>query len=167
MKLNRASCWSGDILELQLHEEATEIIFASTLLTTLFLGTLFDLFRPPTGKRNNRPSPSERFLKDDEDEAERGIGNGGGGGGGGGGDSLFPLSIVVAVDPMNVVSSILTAALRSGGGLFFAAAAATAASSCSSLISRRRGSEMVWAMKLAAGDLLVREKERHSAYAFI
>ena len=163
MKLNRASCWSGDILELQLHEEATEIIFASTLLTTLFLGTLFDLFRPPTGKRNNRPSPSERFLKDDEDEAERGIGNGGGGGG----DSLFPLSIVVAVDPMNVVSSILTAALRSGGGLFFAAAAATAASSCSSLISRRRGSEMVWAMKLAAGDLLVREKERHSAYAFI
>ena len=163
MKLNRASCWSGDILELQLHEEATEIIFASTLLTTLFLGTLFDLFRPPTGKRNNRPSPSERFLKDDEDEAERGIGNGGGGGG----DSLFPLSIVVAVDPMNVVSSILTAALRSGGGLFFAAAAATAASSCSSLISRRRGSEIVWAMKLAAGDLLVREKERHSAYAFI
>ena len=163
MKLNRASCWSGDILELQLHEEATEIIFASTLLTTLFLGTLFDLFRPPTGKRNNRPSPSERFLKDDEDEAERGIGNGGGGGG----DSLFPLSIVVAVDPMNVVSSILTAALRSGGGLFFAAAAATAASSCSSLISRRRGSEMVWAMKLAACDLLVREKDRHSAYAFI
>ena len=96
------------------------------------------------------------FLKDDEDEAERGIDNCCGGGG----DSLFPLSTVVTVDPMNVVSSILTAALRSGGGLFFAAAAATAASSCSSLISRRRGSEIVWAMKLAACDLLVRVIER-------
>ena len=92
------------------------------------------------------------FLKDDEDEAERGIDNGGG-------DSLFPLSTVVTVDPMNVVSSILTvAALRSGGGggggLF---AVAAAASSCSSLISRRRGSEIVWAMKLAACDSLIRQ----------
>ena len=89
------------------------------------------------------------FLKDDEDEAERGIDNGG--------DSLFPLSTVVTVDPMNVVSSILTvAALRScgGGGLF---AVAAAASSCSSLISRRRGSEIVWAMKLTACDSLIRQ----------
>ena len=107
--------------------------------------------------RNNLPSPSERFLNDEEDEAERGIDNGGGG------DSLFRLSTVVTVDPMNVVSSILTAALRSGGGgggLFATAAAAATASSCSSLISRRRGSEIVWAMKLAACDLLVRVIER-------
>ena len=110
------------------------------------------------GNRISRPSPKERFLKDADDEAERGIDNGGGG------DSLFRLSIVVTVDPRNVVSSILTAALRSGNGGGGLLAAAAAASSCSSLISRRRGSEIVWAMKLAASNLLVREKGHRSQW---
>ena len=92
------------------------------------------------------------FLKE-ADEAERGIVKVCGWGG----DSLrLLLSMVVTVDPMKVVSNIRTAenllsGSGGGGGLL------VAASSCSSLIvSRRSGSEMVCAMKVAACDGSVR-----------
>ena len=108
------------------------------------------------------------FLKE-ADEAERGIVKVCGGCVGG--DSLrLLLSTVVTVDPMKVVSSIRTAEnLRSGASVLLCVVRlpdeqvgrlgglAAAASSCSSLIiSRRSGSEMVCAMKVAACDGAVR-----------